>query len=121
MRGARTGKSRTWRAAPPLKVIDALFPLHDQRELESLVAQTVAESYGSLHHLTGGDLVGDDFWKETDGTHAVPPLYGQHFAAPSVFEARLTKLVSAWLGGTIFRPGRDIAARSHAGAWPGPT
>ena len=53
--------------------------------VEGVLDQFLHHAGRALHHLAGGDLVGDNFWKETDGTHAAPPLYGQRLAAPSVF------------------------------------
>ena len=54
--------------------------------VERVFDQFLYHAGWTLHHLAGGDLVGDDFWKQMDGTHATAPLYGQHLAAPSVFE-----------------------------------
>ena len=53
--------------------------------VEGVLDQFLHHAGWTLHHLTGGYLVGDNFWKKTDGTHAAPPLYGQRLAAPSVF------------------------------------
>ena len=53
--------------------------------VEGVLDQFLHHAGRTLHHLTGGYLVGDNFWKKTDGTHAAPPFYGQRLAAPSVF------------------------------------
>ena len=42
--------------------------------IECILDQLLDHRGRALDHLTGGDLVSDDFWKETDETHAAPPL-----------------------------------------------
>ena len=60
---------------------DALGP-----GVERVLDQFLYHAGWALHHFAGGDLVGNNFWKQVDGTHATAPLYGQRLAAPSVFE-----------------------------------
>ena len=63
--------------------------------VEGVLDQFLHHAGRALHHLASGDLVGDNFWQETDGTHVARPLYGQRLAAPSVFEMRLARSDSA--------------------------